>query len=393
MKYYVAGGAVRDLILGEAPRDVDYVFDGAEDVFIQSNPSARKIKGMVPPLYLVDGQEFSPLETGEKALERNLQARDFTMNALLLDEQGRLYCHPRALADLRGGIIRPVTAAALADSPVRALRAARFFAQFPGCSLHADTLAQMRDLSRQQLAGIAAESAGRECLKALSAAKPGNFLRALHKGGCLDPWFEEFQGAADIPAGPPAYHQESVLEHTALVMDAAAALCGPGVSAQEQRLTVWMALCHDIGKTVTPPDILPHHYGHEQQGEALARHLGARLRLPELFIKAGALSARLHMKGGQYASLRPGTRVDLLCSLKPVKLLPPFARVASADSGLPDLPKIMNEELRRILAVKLPPDKQNRGAASGALLREMRCMALPRVPRLPCRAFPVSPPA
>ncbi|MDL2279465.1 HD domain-containing protein, partial [Desulfovibrio sp. OttesenSCG-928-G11] len=374
MNFYAAGGAVRDLILGRALRDVDYVFDDADGLFIQRNPSARKIKGMEPPLYLLDGQELCPLGAEPRDLTQNILARDFTVNALLLDERGVIRAHPLTFADLQAGLIRPVSDGALLHSPVRALRAARFNATLPGFAPHEDCLRLMRELPDQALAGIAAEQAGRESLKACLGAKPGNYLRCLEKGRCLAVWFAEFARAAHIPAGPPPWHDSSLLEHTARVMDDCARNDAPErLAPQERQTAVWMALCHDIGKNATPRELLPKHHGHDKRGEAMAEALGLRLRLPKAMVRAGAMAARLHMKAARYMELRPGSKADLLISLDRAGLCAPFFRLVAADSGRDDLPPLMRRDLERILALRLPRHKQGLGPASGAFLRQLRC--------------------
>lgn len=399
MKYYVAGGAVRDLLLGRSLRDVDYVFAATEDEFIQRNPTARKIQSAPCSIYLLDGQEFTPLFQCD--VMRDLYRRDFTINALLLSEDGILRMHPEALTDLRHRRIRPASPSALADDPIRAFRAARLAAGLPDFSLHDDALRQMRSLSgdspaipakdrpgdsapsfphaSSSLHSIAAEQVGNETRKACLADAPGNFLRALRQGNCLEPWFREFVRADSIPAGPCTYHDSSVLEHTAKVMDATARIVRQQTGTREERaLAVWMAFCHDIGKGATAADILPHHYGHEARGAELALVLGRRLRLPNLFIKAGKLAALLHMQAGNYALLRPGTKTDLLMDLHAANILTPFAWMAAADASQPDLSRILRHDYMRILAVRLPEQWRNQGELSGIRLRELRCMAIAR---------------
>ena len=381
MRFYAAGGAVRDLLLGRPMRDADFIFTGPAEAFILRYPAARKTKDGSHPIYLLNGQEYSGLAPRlplREALAEDLLRRDFTVNALLLADDGVLHAHPGALDDLRERVLRPASATALWDDPVRAFRAARFAASLPGFAVHTDTLEQMRGLGKEGLLDrIAAEQVGNEVRKACLGGAPGNFLRILHQGGCLEPWFAEFAKAAAIPAGPPRCHDADVLEHSARVMDACVRLCvKDGLPDRERALAVWMALCHDIGKCATPPDLLPRHIGHERSGESLARDLGTRLRLPALFIKAGALAARLHMKAGGYEELRPGTRVDLLMALHGSGLLRPFARVVAADCGRRELPDNMERDYALILSVSLPKAWQNRGEASGARLRELRAACL-----------------
>lgn len=392
MRFYTAGGAVRDILLGNPMRDADFVFTGPVEEFILRNPAARKTKEYPHPIYLLDGQEYAPLNPRlslREALTEDLKRRDFTVNALLLADDGVLHAHPSALADLRTRVIRPASGTSLRDDPVRAFRAARFSACMPGFRLHAETVTQMRRLGGANrddappapknggLPAIAAEQAGNELRKACLGAAPGHFLRALHQGNCLTPWFTEFAFAAAIPAAPPRFHDTNVLEHTARIMDDCARICKKdGLAGRDRALAVWMALCHDIGKTATPADMLPRHHGHDIAGEALARRLGERLRLPALFIRAGVFAARLHMKAGLYNNLRPGTKVDLLMALHLTGLLGPFSRMAAADCGFFDLPRLMERDRMRILEASLPVAWRNRGKESGNRLRELRAMRL-----------------
>lgn len=85
----------------------------------------------------------------------------------------------------------------------------------------------------------------------------------------------------------------------------------------------------------TPRSLWPHHYGHEQRGELLAVVWGKQLGLPERFVRAGCISARLHMKAGRYAALRPGTKYDLLTTLDASGCAREFWRVVDADTKSP----------------------------------------------------------
>jgi tRNA nucleotidyltransferase (CCA-adding enzyme) len=364
MRIILVGGAVRDILLGRPVRDRDYLVTGATvEEFLAAHPAAKPV-GKTFPVFILDGQEYSFPRA--ETLDADLALRDFTVNALAMDAGGALYAHPQALDDLRRRVLRPCSPHALSDDPLRAYRAARFCAELPGFAPHQELLQAMRGLSgTPALATPYAERVGREVMKACEAARPGDFLRVLDSGGCLAPWLEELAGAGAIPAGPPKFHDASVLEHTARLMDALAG----------DSLCVWMALCHDLGKTTTPSDVLPRHIGHEERGESLALALGNRLRLPHRNIQAGADAARWHMLAGRYAELRPATRVDLLFRLKSRAVLRELFRLAAVDTGVDHLPEAQ-ADLDAALGVKLSTADRDRGAASGELLRSLRAQAI-----------------
>ncbi len=368
---FLAGGAVRDMLLGRAVRDMDFVFSGTEEDFVQCFPHARKTSER-PPIWVAEGFEFCPLAGNSP--EEDILRRDLTINALLMDENGRLFLHPRTLNDLRESILRPVSEHAFFDDPARVYRLARLAATLPEFSLADEAVEQMRETAaRGLLAALPAERVCGETLKALAAPRPSRFLSVLEQGGCLLPWFAEVVGCSDIPAGPSPWHDNSVLEHTGEIMDSIA--LHSGLSAGKRALAVWMGLCHDLGKADTDVELLPHHYGHEVRGELAARVLGTRLSLPKRFIRAGAMAARLHMKAGMLEKLRPATLRDTLWEAYTMKLHEEFWVLASADSGR-NLQVDADAALDCILKVRLPEEKRGLGEASGRFLRELQCQTL-----------------
>ncbi|MDL2285242.1 hypothetical protein LJB93_00685 [Desulfovibrio sp. OttesenSCG-928-F07] len=387
MKYYLAGGAVRSLLLGELPHDLDFVFSGSGQDFLALNPSARKLGENA--IYELNNCEYAPLGP---SIKNNLQERDFTINSFLLENNGILHMHPNALSDLRSCTIAPASDTSLQDDPLRIFRAARFCASYPEFTPSTECLQSMRSAAKTTaFTLIAAERVGRECLKALQGQKPGNFLRILEQGNALEYWFEELAGSGQIPAGPPQYHNSDVLEHIARIMDGSSKELDNWAKSENtlteeaiaelRTVTVWMSLCHDLGKVSTPSEILPHHYLHEVRGMQAALDLADRLRLSSRLRAAGLLSAKLHMKAGIYSKLRPSTRVDLLMEAHTRDLIIPLFLVAQADSGLSGLLNTAMAELKHILKIKLPPKWENKGKDSGRQLREMRCNALARMPK------------
>lgn len=375
MRYFLAGGAVRDLLLGLSPTEFDIVFDGAPEDIAGPHAAAHRV-GKTAATYIINGRDHTPLAG---SITEDLMGRDCTINALLMDENGVIHALPQTFDDLRQGLIRHASPQAFMKDPARVFRAARFTATLPGFSLAPETVPVMRDVAgRDGLRAIAAERVGKECMKAMAGHTPGNFLRALAVTEALEPWLAPLGQGKDIPAGPPQYHdEESVLDHTVMVMNAIAAMpFAATLPATERALAVWMGLCHDLGKLTTPRETLPRHIGHEQRGQNLAGTLAQRLRLPKRWEKAGVLAAALHMKAGQYRILRPGTRVDLLHTLAVNRIFAPFAALVMADSREETLERAMRREMEAMLAVTLPEKWRNRGPESAEELRRLRIRAV-----------------
>ena len=369
-EWFVVGGAVRDLLLGRDSHDVDISFSGGEDFFLQRFPAARNT-GHEPRIWLVGSEEFTPVEDDD--IERDMFTRDLTVNAAAFDAEGRLFCHPDFLADMEARRLRPASPDAFARDPLRIFRTARFAAAWPDWSVPEETLDAMRETCRTSgdaVAAIPAERVGRELLRALEAPVPSRFFTVLRDADCLSPWFAELSPAADIPAGPRPWHDNSVLDHTLEVLDRCAG----------HPLAAWMALCHDLGKICTDASILPHHYGHELKGTELVKALASRLRLPSRLARAGVAGTVLHMKGGMYGSLRAGTRRDLVCKLQETGIFHDFWILAGADGGWNWEP-MAERDLSAVRAVRLPEQWRNKGAESGKRLRQLQCEALAKLPK------------
>nr|WP_321514336.1 tRNA nucleotidyltransferase [uncultured Pseudodesulfovibrio sp.] len=366
MQIYLAGGAVRDLLLGRTIHDRDYlVMNATREEFMKSFPAANEV-GLAFPVFILDRTEFSFPRA--ETLSEELKSRDLTVNAQLLDEDGKLICHPQGLGDLHDRVLRPASEQAFHIDPLRVFRAARFWAQLPEFTPHAELKEAMRSVAADGLLdSLAPDRIGQEVYKVLSAPAPGNFLRLLSETDCLSPWFEELRNASAITAGPPPYHDTHVLEHICRTMDS---LAGDPTA-------VWMGLCHDLGKTLTSKEKLPSHHGHDHAGIPLAEKLAQKVRLSNRLKMAGMKAAQWHMIAAQYDELRSGTQVDLLMDTYLSNVLDPLFELVRVDQDK-DFRNRARRNLTTILDVKLKPEDRNLGAKSGERLRVLRAQAIAR---------------
>ena len=320
MKIYIVGGAVRDELLGRPNADRDYVVVGA-------TPQAMQAAGYRPvgkdfPVFLhpKTHEEYALARTERKSghgyhgftfhaapdvtLKEDLARRDLTINAMAKGADGELidpYCGQR---DLQAKILRHV-GPAFAEDPVRILRIARFAARFSDFSVAPETLALMRGMvASGEVDHLVAERVWQELAKGLMEDKPSRLFEVLRDCGALARLLPEVDALFGV-AQRADYHPEiDTGIHTMMVIDQSARRRFP--------LPVrFAALTHDLGKALTPPDILPRHLGHEERSFGLTETLSARLRVPNDCRDLALLMARYHGTIHRAAELKASTIVSL----------------------------------------------------------------------------------
>ena len=82
---------------------------------------------------------------------------------------------------------------------------------------------------------------------------------------------------------------------------------------EDRKLEIrFSALVHDFGKGITPKEMYPHHYGHEQNGVKLVNTFGNRIKIPNRWIKCGKTACLEHMRGGIFYKMKPSKQVEFL---------------------------------------------------------------------------------
>lgn len=132
------------------------------------------------------------------SVEEDLAARDLTINAMALDQDGTLVDLFGGLADLKGKVLRHVPG--FSDDPIRVPRAARFTAQLDGFAIAAETMMLMRQLTQAgALDGATPERIWLELDKALGTDRPSRFFLALRECGALARLLPELDALFGVP--------------------------------------------------------------------------------------------------------------------------------------------------------------------------------------------------
>jgi len=344
MQVYCVGGAVRDDLLGLPIKDKDYVVVG-------STPQAMLDAGYRPvgkdfPVFLhpKTHEEYALARTEKKSgkgytgfvmhadenvtLQEDLSRRDFTMNAIAKDADGKLIDPHNGVADIKNKVIRHVGDAFVED-PVRILRAARFAARFTDFNVAPETMILMRQMVENgEVDALVSERVWQELARGLMETKPSRMFEVLRECGALKKLLPELDRLWGVPQ--PAQHHPEVDTgvHVMMVIDYAA----------KQNFTLpvrFAALTHDLGKGTTSADILPRHIGHEERSVQLVKEVSKRLRVPNDCKELAHIVAKFHGKLHQVTHMKPSTLLSFLMELDAIRQperFDDFLKACEADS-------------------------------------------------------------
>ena len=402
MKTYLVGGAVRDSLLGLEAGDRDWVVVGATQE--QMEAQGFKAVGRDFPVFLHPhtGEEHALARTERKSgrgyrgfvvdadpsvtLEEDLQRRDFTLNAIARDEAtGELVDPWGGLRDIEQRVLRHVGPAFVED-PLRVLRAARFMARFAplGFTLAPETAELMRQIAASgELDALVPERIWQELRKALRAARPSAFLRTLHDTGALSALLPEVEALYGVPQRAEFHPEVDTGVHQEMVSDMAARLA-PG-----DDLVGFAALTHDLGKALTPKDLLPRHLMHEQHGLKPLAALCERLKAPADHRLLAEAACREHLNVHRIDELRDATVLELIArcdGLRRPERIAQMALVCECDKrgrlGFEDSDYPQRATLLRLHAAALAVNARDiattglQGPAIGEALRKARIKAI-----------------
>ncbi|MGL6021264.1 MAG: multifunctional CCA addition/repair protein [Gibbsiella quercinecans] len=322
MQIYLVGGAVRDSLLKLPVVDRDWVVVGATPAQLLALGYQQVGKDFPVFLNPQTHEEYALARTERKSgqgytgftcyaapdvtLEEDLQRRDLTINAIAQTPEGELIDPYGGVQDLNARVLRHVSDA-FSEDPLRVLRVARFAARFAhlGFTLAPETAALMRSMADGgELSALPAERVWKETEKALQSQSPQVYFQVLRACGALKVLFPEIDALFGVPA-PEKWHPEIDTGIHTLMTLAMASRLSPEVDVR------FSALCHDVGKGLTPKQFWPHHHGHGPAGVKLVEALCQRLRVPNPIRDLAMLVAEYHDLIHTVDKLRPETLLKL----------------------------------------------------------------------------------
>ena len=337
---YLAGGCVRDTLLGVVPADYDVATDATPSEVMRIFPDTYAVGAqfgvvLVPlrtplrpredwvghpvpvpsehPNYVevatfrndgtyTDGRHPDRVSYSKDPQE-DVQRRDFTINGLLMDplDGNRVLDFVGGRDDLKAAIVRAIgdPERRFAEDKLRMLRAVRFAARF-GYTIEPQTYAAIQRLA-QGIQQVSRERVRDELSKMLTEGHARRAFELLDSAGLLREVLPEVDRMKGVEQ-PPEFHPEGdVWVHTLMLLEK----LPPGCS----RALAWGALLHDVGKPPTfrvAPDRIRFD-GHVEVGTRMAEEICRRLHFSNE--DAGQIAALVanHMRFADAGRMKQST--------------------------------------------------------------------------------------
>ena len=315
---YLAGGFVRDSLLGLSPKDVDLLIDGdahsglraAEYIAKQLGVYRAGSNPVIFPTYYT-AKLTVPLSSGKIDVEfvaprkekyqpgsrkpdvaagqliDDVMRRDFTVNSLLQNlHTGKILdLSGRGIADLRAGVLNPTgdPDVIFGEDPLRILRAVRFAIKYK-FTLPVSVIKYIKKHATS-LNNISKERINDELSKILVLKQPSRAFQLFRITGILKVIMPELDQLVKLKQN--SYHKDDAFDHSLAVLDA----------SSPELVKRLAALFHDIGKasTKTEKNGKIQFLGHAQVGAEIARTVLTRLKYPNEIIVRVTDIVRYHM--------------------------------------------------------------------------------------------------
>ncbi len=279
---YLVGGCVRDMLLDKEPKDFDICTSALPDdvvrIFNKTIPTGLQ-HGTVTvlinhyPIEVTTMRKDGIYKDSRRPdtviftdkLEEDVQRRDFTINALALDNRLNLYDYINGVEDLHNKTIKAVgdPNERFNEDPLRLMRAIRFCCQL-NFRLSLNTAKSIYSNS-EFIQKIAIERIREELNHILISNSPAIGIRELYKYNLLQYIMPELSICVGFDQNN-IYHDKDIFEHVMTV-----------VENIPNDLTLRLAaLLHDIAKPQTFNG--GHFYRHHIEGADLAEEIMKRMK-------------------------------------------------------------------------------------------------------------------
>ena len=289
----LAGGCVRDMLLGREAVDYDVATDATPDQVMGLFPDSVAVGAQFGVIVVYRGGIKVEVATFRadvgysdgrhpdgvifaRTPQEDVQRRDFTINGLLMrHDTGEVLDYVGGRADLQARVIRAIgdPERRFREDKLRLLRAVRFAARF-GFAIEPATFAAIRKHARE-IPQVSAERVRDELTKLLTEGAARRGFELLDQTGLLAVVLPEIAAMKGVEQ-PPQFHPEGdVWIHTRLMIEK--------LPAGSPLTLAWGVLLHDVGKPATFKSAEQtgdriRFDGHVDVGVRLAENITRRLR-------------------------------------------------------------------------------------------------------------------
>jgi tRNA nucleotidyltransferase (CCA-adding enzyme) len=237
---------------------------------------------------------------------------------MVMDNKGNIIDPFNGQKDLENKLLRHVSAAFVED-PLRVLRVARFAARYHylGFTVATETLELMQTMAAAgELNHLTPDRVWKEFSRALAEDNPEVFIEILRQSGALKVLWPELDNLWGIP-NPEQHHGEIDSGiHTLMVLRQAVKFSANANASESAKVAVrFAALCHDLGKGLTPKTKWPAHHGHEKSGLSLVEQVCAQFKVPNQIKRLSLLVCEFHLHCHKAFELKPSTVLKMFNQL------------------------------------------------------------------------------
>jgi poly(A) polymerase len=339
---YLAGGCVRDLLLGREPKDIDVTTSATPEIVLGLFPKTFAVGAhfgvvLVATCGGADAASAAGAEVGEQidvvtevatfrsdgaysdgrhpdavrytaSAEEDVRRRDFTINGLLIDPlkiadgvRSLVIDYVRGVADLEAGIVRAIGRPELRfeEDHLRMLRGVRFAARFD-FEIEEQTKRAIRALAHK-ISAVSRERVRDELTKMLTEGRARRAFELLDETGLLKEVMPEVARMRGVEQ-PAQFHPEGdVWVHTLGLLEQLQEGCSATLA--------WGALMHDVGKPPTfrrAPDRIRFD-GHVDVGVAMGAEVCRRFRFSNEDTRQILALIENHMRFADAARMKKST--------------------------------------------------------------------------------------
>ncbi|HEU4340865.1 MAG TPA: CCA tRNA nucleotidyltransferase [Candidatus Binatia bacterium] len=314
---YLAGGCVRDMLLGKSPQDYDITTSARPEdigeIFPQTVPVGAQFGVM---LVIFDGHPFEvatfrydgpyldgrrPAHVRYGTLEEDILRRDFTVNGMVYDPVAdRVIDLVEGRTDLARRLIRAIgnPRERFEEDRLRMIRAVRLAASL-GFSIEEETFGAIRELAAT-LTQISWERIGEEITRILSEGGARRGFELLDRAGLLAVVLPEIAAMKGVEQSPDYHPEGDVWTHTLLALS--------HLEGAAETLA-YGCLLHDVGKPVCVQRAGERvtFYGHTERGAEIAQEVLKRLKRSRATRDRVAYLVRSHLRHTQAPKMRLST--------------------------------------------------------------------------------------